>query len=40
MAKYSEALIALWDGFSSETKHMIREAERLRLKIFIFFVYD
>lgn len=34
MADYGEALIALWDGKSKGTKHMIDIAKRKGLKIF------
>ncbi len=36
MADNAEALIALWDGESKGTKHMIDLAERKGLKIFIY----
>lgn len=35
MAKYSEALIAFWDGESKGTKHMIELAKKYKLKIHI-----
>lgn len=35
MARVSEALIAVWDGRTKGTKHMIKEAERLGLKVFV-----
>jgi hypothetical protein len=35
MAKYAEALIAIWDGKSSGTKNMIDLARERGLKIFI-----
>ena len=40
MADYSEALIALWDGESRGTKHMIEEAKRRGLKCFVFDASD
>jgi YspA, cpYpsA-related SLOG family len=33
MAKYSDSLIAFWDGKSKGTKHMIDLAEKYKLKI-------
>lgn len=36
MAKNAEALIALWDGESRGTKHMIDIATRQKLKIYVF----
>lgn len=35
MAQYAEALIAVWDGKSKGTEHMISEAKRLGRKVFI-----
>ena len=35
MARVSEALIAVWDGRTKGTKSMIKEAERLGLKVFV-----
>ena len=35
MADYSEALIALWDGVSRGTKHMIDIATKKGLKIYV-----
>lgn len=35
MAKYADALIAFWDGESRGTKHMIDEAKKMNLKVFI-----
>lgn len=35
MAKYSDVLIAFWDGKSKGTKHMIDLAERYKLKVVI-----
>ena len=36
MAHHSEALIAIWDGKSKGTKHMIGEAIRLGLKLYVY----
>lgn len=36
MAEYSEALIAVIKGNSPGTRHMIREAEKRSLKVFIY----
>lgn len=36
MAEYSDALIAVWDGFSSGTANMIANACKRGLKIYIF----
>jgi len=35
MANYADALIAIWDGSSKGTKHMIDIAKKQGLKIFI-----
>ena len=35
MAKYADALIAMWDGESRGTKDMISKAKKNRLKIYI-----
>ena len=35
MAEYAEALIAVWDGASHGTAHMIRVAEARGLKVFV-----
>ena len=35
MAKYGEALIAIWDGKSRGTKNMIEEATKLGLKVYV-----
>ncbi len=35
MAQYAEALIAVWDGRSSGTKHMIECAHRKGLRVFV-----
>lgn len=35
MADYADALIALWDGVSSGTKHMIETARKKGLKIYV-----
>lgn len=36
MAVYAEALIAIWDGRSKGTKHMIAMAKKRELPIFIY----
>jgi hypothetical protein len=36
MAEYAEALIAIWDGTSKGTKHMIDVAKRKGLKVYIY----
>ena len=36
MGRVGEALIALWDGKSRGTKHMIDTANRLKLRVFVF----
>jgi hypothetical protein len=38
MAKYGEALIALWDGVSRGTASMITLARKYELKVYIFMV--
>jgi len=40
MARYAEALVAVWDGTSSGTGHMIKEARKMNLKVFVFFDYS
>lgn len=35
MAEYADALVAVWDGKSRGTEHMIREAKRRVLKIYV-----
>ena len=35
MAKYADALVAVWDGKSRGTKHMIDEATRRGLKVYV-----
>lgn len=35
MANYAEALIAVWDGTSRGTKHMIDEARKRGLKVYV-----
>lgn len=37
MAKNADALIAIWDGKSKGTKHMISEAEKLGLKVYVYY---
>ena len=36
MARYADALIAVWDGRSSGTKHMITIARKFNLRIHIY----
>jgi len=36
MAEYADALIAVWDGVSPGTKHMINIATKLGLKVYVF----
>ncbi len=36
MADYGEALIAIWDGSSKGTAHMIQAARNRKLKVFIY----
>lgn len=36
MARYAEALIAIWDGSSRGTKNMIEEARKYSLKVYIY----
>lgn len=36
MSKYSEALIAIWDGESKGTRHMIEIAKENKLKIYVY----
>ena len=36
MAEYAEALIAIWDGQSRGTAHMINVARSLGLKVYVF----
>lgn len=36
MAVYADALIAIWDGKSPGTRHMIATAERMGLKVFVY----
>lgn len=40
MGDYAEALIALWDGESRGTKHMIDYATKKGLKVFIYYVKE
>ncbi len=35
MAKYADALIAVWDGRSGGTKHMIEEATQRGLEVYV-----
>lgn len=36
MAAYADALIAVWDGQSSGTAHMIKSAQARGLKVFVY----
>lgn len=38
MAENADALIALWDGKSKGTKHMINIARKKQLKVFVFII--
>ncbi len=38
MADYADALIAIWDGYSVGTKHMIQTAQDQGLEVFVWFV--
>ncbi len=40
MAQAADALIALWDGKSPGTKHMISTAEKVGLKVFVKFLHN
>ena len=40
MANTAEALIAVWDGRSPGTRHMIRTAERKGLRVFVWTVHS
>lgn len=35
MAENADALIAIWDGKSNGTRHMIEEAEKIGLKVYV-----
>lgn len=35
MAEYAEALVAVWDGSSRGTAHMISEAKKNKLQVFV-----
>lgn len=35
MAEYADALVAVWDGVSRGTAHMIKEAEKRGLRVFV-----
>jgi hypothetical protein len=35
MARYADALIAIWDGKSRGTRHMIEQAKKYGLRLFI-----
>ena len=36
MAQNADALIAIWDGYSKGTKHMIDLAKQYKLKIYVY----
>ena len=38
MADYADAVIAIWDGISKGTNHMINIAERKNLKVFVHYI--
>jgi hypothetical protein len=38
MVKYADALIAVWDGESKGTQHVITEARKRRLQVYVKFV--
>lgn len=40
MAIYADALIAVWDGKSNGTKHMIKCARQRDLQVFVHNVFD
>lgn len=40
MAKFADSLLALWDGKSKGTKHMIDEARRRGLKVWVYKYYN
>lgn len=40
MAEYADALIAIWDGKSRGTMHMINIAKEKKLKVFVLVVND
>lgn len=40
MAKHADALIAIWDGVSRGTKHMIDTAKRKGLMVYIHFLEE
>lgn len=40
MADNAEALIAVWDGESRGTRHMIKDAEKKGLKVFVYHVKE
>lgn len=35
MARYAEALVAIWDGYSHGTRHMIETARKAGLKVYV-----
>lgn len=38
MGDYAEALVAIWDGKSSGTKHMIDYSQKKNLKVYVYYV--
>lgn len=40
MGKYADALIAIWDGQSRGTLHMINVAKERGLKVYTYFLGD
>lgn len=36
MAKYADALLAIWDGYSKDTKNMIEEMNKLGKEVLIY----
>lgn len=40
MAEYADALIAIWDGKSNGTRHMIQTALKRKLKVFVYFPFS
>lgn len=40
MSKHAEALLAIWDGVSTGTKHMIGEAKKRGLRVYVYNIGD
>lgn len=38
MAENADALVAIWDGQSNGTRHMISEAHRLNLRVYVYVI--